>query len=164
MRQPKPRIRRTGRGDFEIRLPREERDLLRSIPGELREALQVREDPAVARLFPPAHPDDPERNDEYAELVGDDLVAGRLRAVEVLEATVDAKRLDEEQMAAWLGVINDVRLILGTRLDVDEDLDLGSISPEHPLAPAYAVYGYLGWLQEQVVLAMAAGLPSRPSD
>jgi hypothetical protein len=164
MKEPKPRIRRTGRGDYEIRLPREERDLLRSIPTELREALQIREDPAVARLFPPAHADDPVRSEEYAQLVGDDLVAGRLRAIEVLESTVDAKRLDEEQMGAWLGVINDVRLILGTRLDVDEDLDLASISPQDPMAVSYAVYGYLGWLEDQVVRAMAGGFPTGDPD
>jgi len=164
MREPKPRVRRTARGHYEIRIPREERDLLRSIPAELREALGAREDPAVRRLFPPARTDDPIANEEFAGLVGDDLMAGRLRSLEVLEATVDARRLDEEQMAAWLGLINDVRLILGTRLDVDEDLDLGSISPEDPLAPGYAVYGYLGWLEEQVVRAMAQGIQAIEGD
>jgi hypothetical protein len=138
--------------------------LLRSIPEELRELLGSRRDPAVRRLFPPGHPDDPIRNAEFEELVGDELLAGRLRALEVLEQTVDARRLEEEQLSAWLGAINDVRLVLGTRLDVDEDLDLGAIREGDPLAPSYAVYGYLGWLVEEVVEAMTSGLPSGSSE
>mgnify|MGYP003296763223 CR=1 FL=1 len=33
-------------------------------------------------------------------------------------------RLTEEQLLSWLGVLNDLRLVLGTRLEIDEEWEL----------------------------------------
>jgi uncharacterized protein DUF2017 len=131
--------------------------MLRSLPDQLRRLLKEG-DPALERLFPPAYTDDPERQEEYEGLVGEDLMAGRLGSVDVMEATIDAQRLDEEQLLAWLGAVNDLRLVLGTRLDVTEDLYEQPLAEDHPEAPAFALYFYLGWLEEQVVEALAEGL------
>jgi hypothetical protein len=161
--QQPPRVRRTRRGRFELRLPQEERDALRSLPGQLRELLESN-DPALERLFPPAYPDDPGSNAEYDRLVREDLLADRRSALDVVEATIDARRLDEEQMTAWLGALNDVRLVLGTRLDVTEDMDPDALAADDPMTPAFALYHYLGWLQEQVVEALAAGVDPRGRD
>jgi hypothetical protein len=152
-----PRIKRTRRGDFEVHIPEPEREVLRGLPTQLRELL-ASDDPALQRLFPPAHPDDPESNDEYERLVRDDLVAGRRSAVEVMEASIDAARLDEDQLVAWLSALNDLRLILGTRLEVTEDLDPDDIHESDPQAPTYALFYYLGWLEEQAVQALASGI------
>jgi hypothetical protein len=132
----------------------EERVVLRTLPGQLREILHT-DDPALRRLHPPAYQDDPEREAEYRRLVRDDLLRERLQALEVMEATIDAGTLDQEQMAAWLGAINDLRLVLGTRLDVTEEMYEEGISPEDPRAATFALYQYLGWLEEQVVAALA---------
>ena len=145
------RIKRAGPGQYDIKLPDVERDLLRSLPGQLRELL-AEDDPSLGRLFPPAYPDDPERDAEYRRLMRDDLIAGRMATLEILEETVDATRVSEEQLTAWLGALNDLRLVLGTRLDVDEDMD--PPPDDDPSAGAFAVYSYLGWLQEQVVEAL----------
>ena len=56
-----------------------------------------------------------------------------------------------------MGTLNSLRLVLGTRLDVDEELP--TLDPDDPLAPAYAVYEYLGWLLSQVVDALSPDLP-----
>ncbi len=153
------RVRRTRGGEFHLRLPPGERDLLRSLPGQLRGLLGT-DDPALERLFPPAYRDDPEGNEEYRRLMRDDLVRARAGALEVMEATLDSERLDEDQIVAWLSAINDLRLVLGTRLDVTEDTyDDPPAAPDDPRASAFAVYGYLGWLEEQVVEALSAGLP-----
>ena len=82
----------------------------------------------------------------------DDLLAGHLAALDTVEGTADAELLDEEQLAAWLSALNDLRLVLGTRLDVTEEMD--AVPDDHPRAGAFAVYSYLGWLQEQVVAAL----------
>lgn len=157
MRGFRGRIRRTRRGGFQLRIPAEEREVLRSLPGQLRDLLQ-RDDPALRRLFPPAYEDDPERSAEYERLMKEDLLAGRLASLDVMEATIDAERLDEEQILAWLGALNDLRLVLGTRLDVTEELYDEGVPEDDPRASLYAVYIYLGWLQEQVVEALAAGV------
>jgi hypothetical protein len=159
MRRPQPRIRRTRKGRFELRLPTEEREVLRTLPGQLRDLLAT-DDPSLIRLRPPAHPEDPDADAEYRALVGDDLTAARLRALDVMERTVDARELDEEELAAWLGGLNDLRLVLGTRLEVTEDTDIFGVRPDDPEARQYALYAYLGWLEEQAVEALAQALPA----
>jgi hypothetical protein len=144
-------VRRTRKGDFEVKLPDAERDVLRSLPGQLRELL-ASDDPSVFRLFPSAYPDDPEREAEYSQLVRHELVEHHLASLDTLEQTLDETRLTEEQLLAWLGATNDLRLVLGTRLDVSEDM--AEIPDDDPRAPAFAVYGYLTWLQEQLVEAI----------
>jgi hypothetical protein len=151
------RIRRTRRGDFELRLSPAERDVLRTLPAQLRAILRS-DDPALERLFPPAYQEDAELEQEYRELVRDDLVTAKESSLDVMAATLEASRLDEEQVLAWLGALNDLRLVLGTRLDVTEELYETGIPDDDPRASAYAVYHYLGWLEEQVVVGLAQGL------
>lgn len=157
MRASQPRIRRTRKGEFELRLPAVEREVLRGLPGELRELLPT-DDPALERIFPPAHPDDARLDAEYRELVHGDLLAGRLSAVEVMEATVDATRLNEDQLVAWLSAVNDLRLILGSRLGVTEETQYEEIADDDPRSQASALYHNLGSLEEQIVEALAEGL------
>ena len=157
------RVRRTGQGTYRVRLPEPERDLLASLAEQLRELLvETTDDPTVRRLFPTAYNEDPERDREYQQLVRDELLEGRLAVLATLEATLAADELDEAELTAWLRALNDVRLVLGTRLDVSEDLR--DVDADDPDAPAYAVYEYLGFLLSEVVDALAAGLPEVPAD
>ena len=66
------------------------------------------------------------------------------------ERTVE---LTEEEAAAWLGVLNDLRLALGVRLDITEDFD-GDVDAADPRAPALRLLSYLGWLEEQLLDAL----------
>ena len=151
---PGDRIRRRRRGGFELRIPEQERALLRSLPSELRELLSA-DDPSTARLYPPGYAEDPEREAEYRAMTREDLTAGRLESLRVLEETADADRLDEEQMGAWLHALNDLRLVLGTRLDVSEDPAREEELLSGPEAETFAVYSYLSWLVEQTVQALS---------
>jgi hypothetical protein len=54
--------------------------------------------------------------------------------------------------------LNDLRLVLGTRLDVSEDDDFDTIDPDDPDAPAWSVYHYLGMLVASMVDALAEEL------
>jgi hypothetical protein len=72
---------------------------------------------------------------------------------------VDAERLEEEQLLAWLSTVNDLRLILGTRLGVTDDNQDEHLPDEDPRAQGYALYHYLGFLEEQIVEALAEALP-----
>src|SRR5438132_503688 len=111
------RVRRTKRGDFELTLPDVERRALRALPGQLRKLVEAR-DASTRRLFPPAHTDDPKRQAEYEELVGDDLREQRLRALALIEETIDSRLVTEEQLLGWLGALNDIRLVFGTQLGI----------------------------------------------
>ena len=113
--------------------------------------------PDLRRLFPPAHSDDADAEAGYRRLVGSQLAAGRERAVATVRATIDADTLSAEEAEAWLTVLNDLRLVLGTRLDVTEEMDF-HLDPNYPEGAELAVYAYLSWLQEQLVEALAAEL------
>jgi hypothetical protein len=152
------RIERTGDGDYVLRLAEEERALLRRLPGDLRSLLEAApEDPALRRLFPHAYED--ERDEAaYRELMGDELLEGRRRSLQVLAETAEAERLTGEQAQAWLTALNDLRLVLGTRLEVADDTLLEELAADDPRAPELALYAYLSWLQEQLVEALGADL------
>ena len=152
------RIERTASGCFRLSLPRSERALLRTLRAELQFLLdEDPEDPDLRRLFPPAHAD-PEREAEYRLMVREELLAGRARALETFERTVDRDMLTAAEADAWLTVLNDARLVLGTRLDVTEQTDFAELDARHPKARELAIYAYLSWLQEQLVEAVAAGI------
>ena len=147
---------RAADGGVELRLTREERALLTGLAGELLVLLDGEPgDPALRRLSPPAY-DDEQDEDAYRELMGGELLAGRREALELIARTAEQERLSPEEADAWLRALNDLRLVVGTRLDVKEDTFLEELRPEDPRAPALAVYGYLSWLQEQLVAALSA--------
>jgi Domain of unknown function (DUF2017) len=146
------RIRRGRDGRYRLRLPAGERALLRGLPRQVLE-LVAASDPSTHRLFPPAYLDDEEAEAEYRDLMRDELADHHRHALEIMEATLDADHLDEEQLLAWLSALNDLRLVLGTRLGVTEDMT--PPPPDDPTAAAFALYNYLTWLQTTVVDLLA---------
>jgi hypothetical protein len=134
------------------------RVLVQQLTAQLREQMLASTDePSLRRLFPPAYPDDAERDAGYQVLTRDELLEGRLAALETVERTLErGGDLDEEELTAWMSTLNALRLVLGTRLDVDEELP--DLDPDDPLAAHYAVYEYLGWLLSQVVEALSGDL------
>jgi hypothetical protein len=86
------------------------------------------------------------------------LEAGRLENLRGLGATVGEKRLDAEELDRWLAALNDLRLVLGTRLDVTEDLFADGFDSAAPNAYELAVYAFLTWVQEAAVQAAAGNL------
>jgi hypothetical protein len=150
-------VRRRRGGGYELHLSGDERDLLRTLTAQLRQLLEINEergDPSLRRLYPAAYTDDAERDAEYQRLMHSDLLAHRLGCLDVVEQTIELERLDEEQLLAWMGALNDLRLVLGTRLDVSEETDVLEPDPDDPDAAAMAVYGWLGWLLEHVIDAL----------
>jgi hypothetical protein len=151
-------IQRTRGGDFRLRLSDEERALLRRLPAELIALLAADpDDPALRRLRPSAYEDDPEAEDEYRRLMEGELEAGRREALKLLAETADRDRLTAEELDVWLRALTDLRLTLGTRLDVTEEVYERAIDPRDPQAYELSVFAYLSWLQEQAVEAAMKG-------
>ncbi len=151
------RIELDRKGGYCLRLPPEEREILQSLPGQLREVMQT-DDPSLRRLFPPAYPEDDEADDEFRRLMREELLEGKLAALRVVEETADADHLTAEQLEGWLGALESLRLYLGTQLDITETTYEEELDPDDPNAPALALYGYLSWLQEEAVAALSASL------
>lgn len=159
------RVRRVGDDRYRVSFPDGERELLQSLVPQLRELLTTGVadgDPSLNRLFPTAYPDDPERDAGYQALVRDELLEKRFTSLDVLESTLDAEASGREftgdELSAAMRALNDLRLVLGTRLDVSEDDDVDAIDPEDPDAPAWSVYHYLGMLVAFMVEALAEDL------
>ncbi|MHB1928154.1 MAG: DUF2017 family protein [Acidimicrobiales bacterium] len=138
-------LRRGRQGRFVVGLGGDERAVLASLPGQMRELLAGRSDPSLRRLFPPAYssPGDEEHQEEYARLMGDDLLARHQDALDVLESTAQAEELTAPQLEAWLRALNTVRLVVGSRLDVGDDDE-----PDPSASPLHGLYYFLGYLQE----------------
>jgi hypothetical protein len=158
-------FKRVGRDRVRVRLGHDEVAVLRGLPDQLRTVLaQGQEEPVNQRLFPPAYLDvaDAERNAEYQDLMHDDLVKAKLANLDLVTDSLDrgttsvrrwTVELTDDEAAAWLGVLNDLRLALGVRLDITEDFD-GDVDDTDPRAPALRLLSYLGWLEEQLLDAL----------
>jgi len=148
------RVKRLRKGGYRLEMPEAEREVVRRLLPQLRELLTATEsDPRLRRLFPVAHPDDPRAQEEFELLVRDELVASRLAAIDLVEATLDTQELDEEQLLAWMQALNAVRHVLGTVLDVSEDDSPAEVDDDDPDAGTWALYSYLSFLLDQLVEA-----------
>jgi len=145
-------VRRTRAGTFQVNLSQDQREVLGALPGQLRALFANPDDPLLRRLFPPAYTDDDAASEEYRRLMTEDLVERHQAALDILERTADATELNEEEMTAWMGALNQLRLVLGTTLDVSEDDD-----PTAASSPQHHLYYFLGALQEVVIEALASG-------
>jgi hypothetical protein len=146
-------------GGYRLRLGEPERDAVSGLCDELRELIEA-DDKGVARLYPAAYREDERASEEYDRLVRSSLTSGRLEAIRVVQESVEAERLDHEQLEAWCGALNDLRLVLGERLGVTEELYDRGFDPHDPRAEQYALYGWLTWLQGSIVDALASRLTS----
>ncbi|MET9292842.1 DUF2017 domain-containing protein [Streptomyces sp. NPDC003077] len=138
-------------------------------------------DPVLARLFPDAYggpdvvPDDDTHaaSAEFRRYTENDLRARKredalamVRALDSLGPVVGGGeggpggavlRLKPDECRQWLGALNDLRLALGTRLEVTDEEDgdallrLPDTDPRKPMAVAYL---WLGGLQETLVEAL----------
>jgi hypothetical protein len=160
MAKTRPPVYRDG-DTFVLHIGDDELGLLPRLLGELRDLL-VHEDAGsesagmLARLFPVAHPDDPELEEEFQRLTRSDLVASKLQAIDTVEQVIEggAGAIDEGQLTAFMQSINSVRLVLGTLLDVTDDPD-AEVVTEHDDTAEYQLYGYLSWLLEWSVRALS---------
>ena len=158
MSEPPAPIERTETGDFLLRLGPEERGLLRRLSAELEELLAAEpEDPSLRRLRPRAYEDEEVEN-EFRSLMGSELESLRLENLRGLAETAGRDRLDAEELDRWLAALNDLRLVLGTRLDVTEDQFADGFDPSAPHAYELAVYAFLTWLQEAAINAASSGV------
>lgn len=148
---------RKKRDGYELLLTEPERQLLSDLLQQMGEMIsgEARSDhPNLRRLFPVAHPNDPDLEASYRDLVGNELADLRRNKLSRVTASIHATRVSEDELADWMSVINDLRLVLGTHLDISEDDDPENFSQNHPDADAYAVYSYLSYLLDSIIQAI----------
>jgi hypothetical protein len=143
-------------GGVHIRLEPELRELIASLARQLRELIddpESQDSPGLARLFPPASVDDPMESLGFEQLMGEALRAGKRESAAVVVATANNDHLDPEQTLAWMRCLNDVRLVLGTRLAIEEDTDFEELFRDPLTEQAAIMYTALTELVEMLSLA-----------
>jgi hypothetical protein len=148
---------RRRRDRFVVSLGAGERELLRELCRQSRALLEAEDpssDPSVARLFPAAYKDDPLRSLEFETNLGDAPRTGKLAALDALERTVEAPELSEEELLVWMGAVNDLRLLLGTRIDITEESKEDDYPEGDMNHDAFQVYAYLTWLEDRMLRAL----------
>jgi len=119
------------------------------------QSTQAPRDPALARLLPDGYTDDAEAAGEFRRLTEASLRRHKSetaqRVLDSLPAEGGRVCLDAEATRAWLSALNDIRLVVGTRLDVTEEMD--TPEPGDPRGPGYELYRWLTLLQELLVEA-----------
>ncbi|MER5492997.1 DUF2017 domain-containing protein [Streptomyces sp. NPDC002454] len=137
-------------------------------------------DPVLHRLFPDAYgsPADPAgtpeeaaertaRSSEFRRFTENDLRARKREDALAVVRALDGLALDGEGVAVlrlapddcrcWLGALNDLRLAIGTRLDITDEDDtdlLYRLPDEDPRKPMVMAYLWLGGLQETLVTTL----------
>jgi hypothetical protein len=173
---------RFSENSFIFDLSESEKDVLINLSGQLVEILAERMDAApsdpleklvgitghdsppdddvLLRLLPNAYAD-PVDSSEFRRYTESDLRRKKsqhamLVRAQLMELEAGSIIVDSEGARAWLGAINDIRLALGVRLKVDESSHerLELLSPEDPMHAVFAVYSWLGWMQERLVHAL----------
>ena len=115
---------------------------------------------AMFRLSPTAPPETEkaaEASKERASLTKGALRAGRRAGLDLVEASLDERTIEGETLSAWMRTLNDVRLVLGTRLEITDD-EQPPPAPWDGSFPTWRVYALLGVLVHEAVLALRSEL------
>jgi len=118
------------------------------------------EDAVLARLFPDGYQEDDPAATEFRRYTESSLRDGKREAAQtMLKALTDEGGkivLDEQEGRAWLRAINDLRLALGTRLEITEESyeRFEELDWSDPKFGMFAAYDWLTMLQDSLVRAM----------
>jgi hypothetical protein len=118
-------------------------------------------DPVIRRLLPDAYRDDAEAAADWRRLGRSEVRSVKSEAIRLVLSDVSdvaaggavTLRLDGDHLGPWLAVLTDMRLAIGTRLDITEDWvsDALRLADDDPRRAAYSVYDWLSVLQESIV-------------
>ncbi|MBC9725552.1 DUF2017 domain-containing protein [Streptomyces sp. TRM68367] len=136
-------------------------------------------DPVLRRFFPdayvdpeePASPRDAEErrvhSAEFRRYTENDLRAGKrenalavIRSLDALTSVGDGGavlKLSQEESQQWLGALNDLRLAIGSRLEITDEDDtdvLYRLPDDDQRKPMVMAYLWLGGLQETLVATL----------
>ena len=112
---------------------------------------QISEDPALARLFPDGYSDDEHASADFRRFTEQDLRAQKLAALtsvrDSLSDWTGKSSITAQQAQDWLKAINDLRLVLGTRLEITDEVETDFEADE----PGIHLYNYLTYLQGTLI-------------
>jgi hypothetical protein len=115
---------------------------------------QISDDPALARLFPDGYSDDEHASADFRRFTEQDLRAQKVAALATVIGTLSdwsgKASVTQHQAQDWLKALNDLRLVLGTRLEISDEVDTDFEADE----PGIHLYNYLTYLQGTLIDAL----------
>jgi len=141
-----------GSGRFRLRWRAADRRMVAALATDLDQLLES-DDESVVRLFPPAYGTDETKSREWAALARDELVTSRRASLATLESALGRTEVDAEELHALMRSINDLRLVVGTKLDVSEDDDQRPPVSD-PRFQSWLAYHRLGRMLAQILAAL----------
>lgn len=111
-------------------------------------------DPVLSRLYPDAYPDDPDASLEFRRFTERSLRdASAERANRIIQIISENSELElmDDQWRDLVGFLNDLRLALGTRLEITESFEAQEFDHADPRAALLDLYGWLTWMQETLI-------------
>jgi len=115
---------------------------------------QISDDPALARLFPDGYSDDEHASADFRRFTEQDLRAQKVAALATVLGTLSdwsgKAIVSQHQAQDWLKALNDLRLVLGTRLEISDEVDTDFEADE----PGMHLYNYLTYLQGTLIDAL----------
>ena len=168
---------RTATGRVVLRVDQVERGLLMSVARQVMDLVQpaeaspdqdplaaqlgwvdgdvgISDDPAVARLLPDAY-HDPDDAREFRRFTENDLRQSKMQhamtVVEEIERS--GEKVAVTSTDSWLGLLNDARIAIGTRIQISEDNheELAGLPDDDSRSGLFHVYDWLTFLQESLV-------------
>jgi len=119
------------------------------------------EDVVLQRLLPDAYKTDDHASAEFRRFTERGLRDGKvsdakrvLAALEESSSVDDGIVLEPDDQLRWLRALNDLRLAIGTRLDIKEEDDYGvweKLPDDDPRRLTYDLYDWLGYLQSALL-------------
>lgn len=147
--------------DIGIPLDSHEADILTDLTQQMRALLKSSEskDPVHKRLFPSAYEDEKDA-ESFRDMTSGDLTSMKLAALDLVDEAVGRRdkggtTLSQKEGEAWVRALTDMRLAIGTRLDVTEETMSVEPKPDDPASAPMQILHWLGWLQESIIDQMA---------
>ncbi|WP_336208335.1 DUF2017 domain-containing protein [Nonomuraea sp. LPB2021202275-12-8] len=118
---------------------------------------QAPSDPVLVRLFPSAYADAQEAT-EFRRYTEATLRDGKRADAQTVLGTAKPGRVEltPEQAQSWLRALNDVRLTLGVKLEVTEEIheEIENMTEDDPRYAAFVTYDWLTYLQDTLIRAL----------
>jgi hypothetical protein len=139
-------------GTFKLEIPKWQIKIFKSLTQELNPIISDRSNNLTSRLFPTAYQADTSANNEYELLTHKDLLQSHLDSLEALDELSSNAELSEETLIKIIQGVNILRLVLGTRLEINgNDTNSPMANEDHPDHNLWLTFHLLGEILSIIV-------------
>ena len=140
-------------GAFKVETPDWQIQIFRGLAKELKTVLSGGNSSLTTRLFPVAYQSDEAANEEYIKLTHEDLLQSHLTSLKLIEDIATDEEASEDTLIKIMQGINILRLVVGTRLKIDDEEPENSpqANKDHPDHNLWLIFHLLGEILSIIV-------------